>query len=85
MWASVFDRGERRPIAQLKGAPGLLEIRISKRVQMKVIAGSEYQMIERAKLCEQRDDGPFVREINLLTIHFSADGLYGLLDSFRVA
>jgi hypothetical protein len=51
MRASVFDCGERRPIAQLKGVPGLLEIRIGKRVQLKVIAGSEYQMIERAKLC----------------------------------
>jgi hypothetical protein len=52
---------------------------------MKAIAGSEYQVIERAKLREQRGDGPFVREINCLTIHFSADRLYGLLNSFRVA
>jgi hypothetical protein len=71
--------------SQLKGVPGLLEIRISKRVQVKVIAGREYQMIESAKLCEQSGDGPFAREINCLTIHFSADGLYGLLNPFRVA
>ena len=81
----VFDRGQRRPIAQLKGAPGLLEIGSCKLVQTKAVTGSEYQMIERAKLCEQSGNGLFFREINCLAVHFSADGLYGLLNAFRVA
>ena len=38
MGASVFDRGEYRPITQLKGASGLLEIRSGKVVQMQAVA-----------------------------------------------
>jgi hypothetical protein len=85
MWVSVFDRGEGRPIAQLKGASRLLEIRSSKLVQMEAIAGGEYQVIERAKLCEQSFDGPFVRDVNRLPLCLSADGFDGFLNSFRVA
>jgi hypothetical protein len=46
----VQDLRERRPIAQVKGARGLLGIRAGERVQLKVMAGSEYRMIERAIL-----------------------------------
>src|SRR6202049_2924121 len=85
MWVSVFDRGKGRPIAQLKGASGLLEIRGNELVQIEAIAGSECQVIERAKLCEQSFDGPFVRDVNRLPLCFATDTLNGLLNSFRIA
>jgi hypothetical protein len=72
MWASVLDCGECSPIAQLKGASGLLEIRRSKVAQMQGIAGGEYQMIEAAKFRKEGCNGSFVLgdrdAFNLLSI-----------------
>src|SRR5258705_2689943 len=85
MWASVLDRGECRPIAQLKGASGLLEIRRSKVAQMQAIAGGEYQMIETAKLRKEGCNGSFVRDVDRLPLCFATDTLNGLLNSFRIA
>src|SRR5580692_7404949 len=85
MWASVFDRGECGPIAQLKGASGLLEIRRSKVVQMQAIAGSEYQMIETAKLRKEGCNGFFVRDVNRVALCFATDSLNGFLNTFRIA
>jgi hypothetical protein len=85
MWASVFDRGERRPIAQLKGAPGLLEICASQLVQMETIAGGKNQVIERTELCEEGFHSPFVRRFNRLPLRFSTDAFNGFLNSFGTA
>jgi len=85
MRASVLDCGECGPIAQLKGASGLLEIRRSKVAQMQAIAGGEYQMIESAKLRKEGCNGSFVRDVNCLSLCFSTDTFNGLLNSFRIA
>jgi hypothetical protein len=85
MWASVLDRGKRGPIAQLKGASGLLEIRRRKVAQMQAIAGGEYQVIETAKLRKEGCDGTFVRDVDGLPLCFATDTLNGLLNSFRIA
>jgi hypothetical protein len=85
MWASVLDRGECGPIAQLKGASGLLEIRRSKVAQMQAIAGGEYQMIESAKLCKEGRDRSFVRDVNRLPLCLTTDTINRLLNSFRIA
>src|ERR1700680_4483551 len=84
MWASVLDCGECGPIAQLKRVSGLLEIGRSKVVQMQAIAGSEYQMIETAKLRKEGCNGSFVRDVDRLPLCFATDTLNGLLNSFRV-
>jgi hypothetical protein len=79
--ASVFDRGERRPITQLKGVSGLLEIRGGKVVQMQAIARREYQMIENAKLRKEGGNGSFVRDVNCLPLCVSTDGCNCFLNS----
>jgi hypothetical protein len=85
MWASVLDRSECGPIAQLKGASGLLEIRRSKVAQMQAIAGGENQMIESAKLRKEGCNGSFVGNVNYLSLRFSAYGFNGSLNSLMVA
>ena len=85
MWASVLDRGECGPIAQLKGASGLLKIRRGKVAQMQAIAGGEYQMIETAKFLKEGCDGFFVRDVDRLPLCFATDTLNRLLNSFRIA
>jgi hypothetical protein len=67
----VLDRGECGPIAQLKGASGLLEIRRSKVAQMLAIAGGEYQVIETAKLRKEGCKGSFVRDVDRLPLCFA--------------
>src|SRR5260370_24183501 len=83
MGASVFDRGECRPVTKLKGASGLLEIRSSKIVQMQAVARGEYQMIESAKLGKEGCNGSFVRDVNRFALRFSADRFNRFLNSFR--
>jgi hypothetical protein len=73
MGAPVFDRSECCPVAQLKGASGLLEIRSGKFMQMQAVARGEYQMIESAKLGKESCNGSFVRDVNCLPLRFSAD------------
>src|ERR1700691_558030 len=85
MGASVFDRGERRPITQLKGVSGLLEIGSGKIVQMQAIARGEYQMIESAMLRKEGCNSSFVRDVNCLPLCVSTDGCNCFLNSFRTA
>src|SRR5580692_11241496 len=85
MGASVFDRGERRPIAQLKGVPGLLKVRTRKIVQTQAVARAEDQMIEFAELGKESCNGPFVRDINCLPLRCSTEGFNCFLNSFRTA
>src|ERR1700730_2830438 len=85
MWASVLDRGECGPIAQLKGASGLSEIRRCEAVQMQAIAGREYQIIETAKLRKAGRTRSFVRDVDRLPLCFATDTLNRLLNSFRIA
>jgi hypothetical protein len=85
MWGSIFDCGECGPIAQLKCASGLLQIRSGEVVQIQAIAGGEYQMIESAKLRKEGCNGSFVRNVNHLPLCFSAYGFNGSLNSLMVA
>src|SRR5882757_1288752 len=85
MWASVFDRGERRPIAQFKSAPGLLEIRISKLVQLQAVTCSENQVIKSANVREKAFHSLFVGDVNRLSLCFSSDRFNGFLNSFGAA
>jgi hypothetical protein len=55
--ASVFNSGQRCPIAQLKGSSRLLEICGCKVVQTELIASREYEVIERAKLGKEVFEG----------------------------
>ena len=49
----VFDRGKCRPIAQFKCASRLLEIRISKLVQLQAVTGSEDQVIKAPRFVKK--------------------------------
>ena len=83
--ASVFNSGQRRPIAQLEGSSGLFKICVGKVLQMEAIASGEYQVVERTKLRKESFDGLFVREIERVPLCVSAQRFNGFLNSFRVA
>jgi hypothetical protein len=83
--ASVFNSGQRGPIAQLKGSSRLLEICGCKVVQTELIASREYKMIERAELRKEVFDGGFIRQIECVSLCISFQLLDGFLNSIRVA
>jgi hypothetical protein len=83
--ASVFNRRECSPIAQLKGASGLFEICGGKVAQMEAIASGENQVVESAELRKESFDGLFVREIKRVPLRVSAQRFNGFLNSFRIA
>jgi hypothetical protein len=53
MWASALDRGKSGPITQFKRASRLLEIRISKLVQLQTVTCSENQLVKGAKFVKK--------------------------------
>ena len=85
MWASVLDRGERSPIPQLKGVPGLLKIRVSKLVQLQAVTCGENQVIKGVNVREKAFHRLLVEDVNRLSTYISSDGLDGVLNSFCVA
>jgi len=54
-------------------------------MQMQAIARGEDQMIESAKLRKEVCNGPFVGDVNRLSLRFSSDGFDCLVNSFRIA
>ena len=68
LWTPVFDGGKCRPIAQFKRASRLLQIRISKRVQLQAVTCGENQVIKGTKVREKAFDSLFVRDINRLAL-----------------
>ena len=44
--ASIFNSGQRCPIAQLKSMPGFCKVRLCKLIQLQRVAGSEDQVIQ---------------------------------------
>jgi hypothetical protein len=83
--ASVFNRSQRSPIAQLKGSSGLVEIRAGEVVQNQAIAGGEYQVIEITEFRKKSFDGLFVQEVNCVPLGVPAKRLDGFLNAPRVA
>src|SRR6266853_6388919 len=63
---SIFDRGKYRPITQFKCASRLLEICLSKLVQLQAVTCSENQVIKAAKVREKAFHSLFVGDINRL-------------------
>src|ERR1700758_3138324 len=85
MWASVLDRGERSPIPQLKGVPGLLKIRVSKLVQLQAVTCGENQVIKGANIREKALHSFFVGDVNCPSVCISSDRFNSLLNPFCVA
>jgi hypothetical protein len=83
--ASVLNRSQRSPIAQLKGSSGIFEVCGGKVVQIETIASREYKVVESANLRKESFDGLFVREIKRVPLRVSVERVNGLLNSLGIA